>query len=310
MIKYSAMTDDDPGFPYFSKLPTELRLIIWRGCLPRRICELDIPQDDCVFRTPNRDSVPCNLRQTSFANTCPPVISRVCRESRQVAFENGGNAELWHEIPEDKRWVAWNDWNETQWWRDRARDSAHLHWDSSYEVDFASSGDPLQFLAWHAAHMSGRCSFMEKTLTFPHAYEYLYDWSELQRGWRTLGSTKELLALRQLPQCLVVVDLFMVHADFASAASTGLFGLLGDALVQVIDAADEKRIDTLFALAEESERIYPVTARQNFRRESLGTVTQRLKDKLRKNYRAEDLVQSMRPAYMFCLCTVRCNRVG
>ncbi|KAL3703665.1 hypothetical protein TMatcc_010854, partial [Talaromyces marneffei ATCC 18224] len=78
-------------FHFFPKLPIELRLQIWRLCLPQRVYEKDNPFYPIVFRLLDDDGPsPCLLHQTTEANRRPPVITRVCRESRIVAQENGG----------------------------------------------------------------------------------------------------------------------------------------------------------------------------------------------------------------------------
>lgn len=78
------------AFHPFRKLPTELRLIIWRLCLPRRVHQLENPLDEFLFNVPREDAPsPCNLSSTTWINGRPPVITRVCRESRAVAFETG-----------------------------------------------------------------------------------------------------------------------------------------------------------------------------------------------------------------------------
>ncbi|KAL7916397.1 hypothetical protein GGI35DRAFT_432953 [Trichoderma velutinum] len=61
-------------FPYFSRLPPELRCLIWELALPVQI-----------FR-PFRYLQPSFLEWTSVI---PPPISHVCRESRYIAHKNG-----------------------------------------------------------------------------------------------------------------------------------------------------------------------------------------------------------------------------
>ncbi|MCJ1310399.1 hypothetical protein MMC25_004063 [Agyrium rufum] len=299
-------------FHLFSKLPAELRLAIWRECLPHRVCELDVPIANIVFNLDYEALSPCKLSRTSDINACPPVISRVCRESRGVAFETGGYAESWPNIPEDVHWLSWNDWNSRLWWRDRARDSAHINWTPSYNADFESVGDPLKFLAWHTAKMSGCSSLMEKFLTYGSLRKWLPTPPRVQHNQALLNPLvmEDFKALERLPKCRVVVRMIIAHAEFENAASTGLFGLLGDACVQIVEVMDERRIDALFALAEESERKYQVTIGQDFQRLSVESIKQELKDHLLWKYHSESIGQLLRPAYMFRLCTAMCNQVG
>lgn len=81
-------------FPLFQRLPTELRDEIWRMCLPRRVIELDFPLAEIVFDIWDHDPIlsPCRLGRSVYLNTSPPLITRICRESRRVAFEHGRTA--------------------------------------------------------------------------------------------------------------------------------------------------------------------------------------------------------------------------
>lgn len=79
-------------FDFFSQLPAELRLLIWRLCLPNRVVELDYPWGQSVNFDPLLP--PCRSTRTTDLNRQAPVITRVCRESRLVAFETGGYRDL------------------------------------------------------------------------------------------------------------------------------------------------------------------------------------------------------------------------
>ncbi len=72
-----------------------------------------------------------------------------------------------------------------------------------------------------------------------------------------------------MPSWMVVMRVTVIHADFATAASTGLFGLLGDAPVLLVDVFDEARIKALWKLAEKCEPRELVTVCQGFLSENL-----------------------------------------
>lgn len=78
-------------------------------------------------------------------NGRPPVISRVCRESREVAFETGNVPVFSEDIPLDAQWSSGN--SVTDPWLDHARDSVHLNWTPVYEADYISNGSLLHCLA-------------------------------------------------------------------------------------------------------------------------------------------------------------------
>jgi hypothetical protein len=104
--------------PLFLRLPAELRRAIWRQCLPHRVMDLDIPDKDEV-------GTYCQLCGTTFLNTIPPIITRVCLASRKVALENGGvqGKDDYRNAPS---WSANND-NRRQWFSP-ATDIVHLNW--------------------------------------------------------------------------------------------------------------------------------------------------------------------------------------
>lgn len=61
----------------------------------------------------------------------------------------------------------------------------------------------------------------------------------------TVGPTKT-----RSSDWLVVMQFIVVHSRFEAAAATGLFGLLGDGPVQIVNVAEEARVDAFFDLAE------------------------------------------------------------
>jgi len=69
---------------------------------------------------------------------------------------------------------------------------------------------------------------------------------------------KDLAALRQMASWLVVVQTVVVHCDRGKVATRGLFGLLCDAPVQIVDVAEVCRVEALFQLARDCEDRYRV----------------------------------------------------
>jgi hypothetical protein len=117
----------------------------------------------------------------------------------------------------------------------------------------------------------------------------------------------DLEILSRFQKWRVVMRVIVVHSDPRTAAETGLFGLLGDARVQIFDVSDQTRIEALFDFAEKCERQNPVTIAQNFHRESTDAVEQKLKTVIIEQFQSEELAAAMRPAVMFRLCTRMCN---
>lgn len=110
----------DNSFHYFTRLPLELRRLIWEHCLPYRIAELDIP----AFLLDGEESrQACLPEYTTHQNAQLPVIAFVNSESRQVALEEG-------------RWVQGQETTSKQLiWVQPRRDVLHLNWTRmSYDV--------------------------------------------------------------------------------------------------------------------------------------------------------------------------------
>lgn len=287
-------------FHLFPKLPTELRLEIWRLCLPQRVCEKDQPFHEIVFKNSDyRVRSVCLLYQTTEVNGRPPVITRVCAESRTVALKTGSFFQFSHNTdnmvqnprPSSAQWES--DTSISTAWFDHTRDSIHLNWHPSYEEDFIYKGAPLGSLAWDASQAAAGGSFF---------IEYFQD-------FYTLSSVLSD-ALKQLPTWMVVMRVVVIHIEDSIGASTGLFGLLGDSRVQLVDPSDEKRINALFNLAEKCEPYDLVTTRQDFHRDSATSVQQKLRDVIVATFGSEELLPRLRPVIMFRLCTEMCNRVG
>lgn len=308
-------TPERTTFHLFAQLPAELRLAIWRQCVPHRVYELDAPVADLLFPdlagiSPAR--TPCNLGRTTYRNGRPPIISRVCRESRAVAFETGGPLEFSEEMPLDARWVSGTIAIDP--WLDRVRDSVHLNWAPSCEAQYSSHGNPLRCLAWGAGRVARGGSLMVDYFVdmFPPRGQFppAGGVSTAPNHSRNPEASRAMDVLGQLPSWMVVMRVLIVHADFGTAAATGLFGLLGDAPVQVIDVTDEARVNALLDLAERSERNGQVAARQDFHLDSVELMKQTLTDVIVTTFGSEKVVPPMRPAVMFRLCTDMCNHLG
>ncbi|OTB03391.1 hypothetical protein M426DRAFT_12543 [Hypoxylon sp. CI-4A] len=83
-------------FSRFPDLPAELRLLIWRFALPRRVFEIrretvSIKQDGEADVTKELDHEPWRLRSSDLVAVllAPPALLSVCRESRRFALRSG-----------------------------------------------------------------------------------------------------------------------------------------------------------------------------------------------------------------------------
>lgn len=207
-------------FSLFPRLPTEVRLAIWRECLPSRVIELDIPDNELVGKT----GTSCQLWHTTSRNKRPPVITRVCRESRRVAFENGFEAER---DPDAPGWLAANSSSGILWFTP-STDIIHLNWWTGYCGLYDSTGNPIPFFLWLAAKASGGAS-IAADLVHPFEDEY------------TGGYTNEMFALLEgRKDYLVCLKMVSIHVPMDRAIDSGLFGRLGEEPIKVVDALDDE----------------------------------------------------------------------
>jgi hypothetical protein len=304
-------------FHSFPRLPIELREEIWRFCLPHRVSEMDYPIDWMVYgSSDSKVKLPCSLRSTSICNARPPLLATVCRESRRVALRSGNWSSVLEEEsgdrPPEADWEAGNIVIDN-YWRDPSRDSAHLNWTTSYEVElyYSDDGHPLHSLVWEAKLVNGSASIMLDYMSDSLIEREPFD-KPITRVLQSLPESfrkeqQDLAALRLLPEWLVVVRIVVIHLDSTQAARTGLFGLLGDKFVQVVDAT-LPLASQLYDLAEACEsRASTVTAAQDFARMSANDMNAMVKRVALKRYFDHELSKRMRAAIMFRLCTKMCN---
>lgn len=304
------MATTENVFHRFLQLPLEMREDIWSYCLPYRVCEMDClimcePEwsDDWECGTP------CRLDHTSQVNQSPPLITRVCRESRLVAFRAGGlfrRGDRLSDAAQRYRFVY------NFMWQDPARDMAHSNW--TPEANTMCGGPlrekaPLSYLVRQASHLSGPASLMAgilRSASLP-SHSRLFGGTE-RHPILTVEEKLDLELLKKLPVGFVVMRVIVVHCTSKAAAQRGHFGLLGDARVQVVDIAEQTKVNTLFDWAESCER--HATVAQDFRRDGEWTVPlmeQRLKARIERTYHDKQLTSALRPAIMFRLCTQNCN---
>lgn len=279
----------ETSFAQFPKLPVELRLMIWRECLPHRMVEMDYPLPDNVFdkNTPP----PCQLERTTTLNGLPPVITRVCRESRAVALETATPPSSPLDIPDE---AEWGSSTATCPWLDFTRDSEHLNWTPVYEAEWGCTGNALQSLAWSVTHCSRGGSLMLESFAYP--------------SYWGLSVSERVDILGQLSSWLVVTDMVVVHTDMKTGAKTGLFGLLGDAPIQIVEVSDEAKLNIYYDLVEACDFKGQVAIPQ--RRKSPDSQREYAKAAITHFFGTEKVLPPMKPAIMFRLCPEACNHRG
>jgi hypothetical protein len=120
-------------------------------------------------------------------------------------------------------------------------------------------------------------------------------------------------AIQQLRNGVVVMQIVVVHTTFEAAADTGLFGLLGDACIQLVDVSDEARLNAFYDFAEkcESKAKGFVSRPQDFRRQSPESVRKTLTEKLADTFWSQPAqnLPPLSPVIMFRFCSRWCNHV-
>jgi hypothetical protein len=324
-------------FHPFPQLPLELREEIWRLCLPHRVYEIDdikawIDWENTGLKS---EEYPCSFVSNKRSNIRPPLLTRVCRESRRIAFVSG----RWISVLRWRDGRSWDtpceaDWNtgnviDSGCWEDTSRrDSAHMNWSSCYDIDCGPvdpPDHPLTSLAEEALRLNGTASFML------YAMNDSWERHSPNGSWHWRISTavtdnppiffrppevtpvpqreQNLAALRLLPEWLVVVKIVVIHLDLGRAADSGLFGLLGDEIVQVVDAA-LPLASRLYELAEYCERgASAIKPAQDFTRMSWNDMDALVKRTAFENLEDDEIGKRLRPAILFRLCTEMCNHV-
>lgn len=205
-------------FHLFPNLPTELRLMIWEICLPSRIFELEcpVPRDigpnDCILYWPTRQ------------NWQPPVLARVCRESRTVALENGFVDNMRY-CP---RWFCPTRDIPVQWTLPAdipdfgIQDDTYLTLDPFHYADELDTKRPIGLSARRVLELYPK--------PVPPGLSPAYmDWDLFEKNRRDTY--------------FVMVQAVTIHVSAELGRQSGPFGLLGDEHIQLVAATDD---DTIF----------------------------------------------------------------
>lgn len=222
-------------FHRFPDLPKEIRDEIWRLCLPHRVVELDWPDFEWYFSNgyptwllpldDTRDKPqtwPCRLTPTSRINCAPPIISRLCHESRTLALKTG---HLQTQTGTE-RWVSFRLKTE-RFWVDRDRDVLHLHW------------HPFLYgpVAWNPLDP------VEHLMSMSHSTAAVSICADLLDAIEQPKRQAIMRLLEHRPRWSICGALVVIHVtDEAAAVESGLWGTLGEERVVLVDGADVERL--------------------------------------------------------------------
>ncbi|CAK7237877.1 hypothetical protein SBRCBS47491_010186 [Sporothrix bragantina] len=260
-------------FHLFSALPYEIRSAIWELCLPHRVEEIEPPIQN--LRWPY---IVCALDAAYMANRRPPAISRVCRESRTIVLKTGESYTHFadalrsrfdlppHRLGEfaDNYYVPVDTTRyqpsytcfpcdgelesvDNAMWTQPGRLTLHLNHTEDHQDPFDAQitwelEEPVAKLLFRAKHLRATSVSIMADLILPFCE------NNLRIG--PVIHVSMIRALRRAPSYNAVVLHVPVHLKSAVAArQSGLFGLLGDAPLQLVNpATDWARIEQFKAL--------------------------------------------------------------
>ncbi|KAF4551769.1 Hypothetical protein D9617_12g036590 [Elsinoe fawcettii] len=229
------------GFPRFPDLPLELRLQIWRYCLPCRIVELDTP----VAPRFKHD------HKISRANTSWPCLVGVCREAREVAFESGGiechpitYADEKHpndrgDLPREPHRMVWID---------RRQDCFYLDYTGPEDVldEVYPDSDRFLYAIHHASHSKDSAPAISDWTIRSYESRCYDDPDARPYEWKCTRREFANILLRAPAWRVVIMSPVYVFCD--KSKTDGLFGVLGDAPVQLVNVNDETKLDAYRSL--------------------------------------------------------------
>lgn len=219
-----------PEFRLFGSLPAELRIKIWKFCLPHRVAEINHPRWLGQGKT-------CKGGWTSKQNNKPPAIAYVNWEARHVALKSAREGSAIG--PENEFHPTWGSWFQ------KDLDSVLLYRpddgeevSSSLLIDYRFSEGLLKELknnSYGTAIRTGKSSATELRLTEFESDEGMQ--SAPKNGW---------------DEPMIVMEAVTIHAKKEDVLAAQLFGKLADEPIQLVDPFDGELLDEYRQLAVKS----------------------------------------------------------
>lgn len=209
-------------FTCFPQLPTELRILIWEFCIPRRVVEIRTPRDQVSMPTE------CSgLAWTSEQSCRPPVITRVCRESREVASKTGVLMRF------DERYV----------WLDPRHDLL-AQFDTYIKPDDEIFSVP-PFNNWPLLHQHfarGQQAVISAQTVYGFPY---FDGTSEPIPYDNLSNPLDFAEIASWKDYLVCLTIVPLHMTAAQVFESELFGATCEELVKLVDPMDTTLIQRL-----------------------------------------------------------------
>jgi hypothetical protein len=180
----------------------------------------------------------CETWSTSYDNAKQPCLSRICRESREIAFEKGGFLWTMKQFESLQEYGAFNKLHNP--WFYPGTDIVHLNWDPCYEPNWCSNKSPVPYFLMLARAAQGASIMAPLLQCFEKIYGYV--------SGHPIGLDHESLAyLGGMNEYKVSLLAVSIHATEAQVIESGLFENLA-APIQLIDTSDEATIHRMYKL--------------------------------------------------------------
>ncbi|TPX17569.1 uncharacterized protein E0L32_012132 [Thyridium curvatum] len=206
------------SFTCFPQLPNEVRIIIWKFCIPRRIIDIawlgSVNNYVGIFR---REQI-----SMAYRSLRAPVITRVCSESRKVVVQEGGHMHIINRGGSHYIWInpKYDMFQEIQRW------TGNYPYTSLYRTERTRQLHSTEPISWLAC---------EKDDTGTH-----------QLDIDALMPPDQQPGMRE--QIFVRILIEFVHGPYAQATKTGLFGLTGEEHSIFVDLGDTAKLQRLVQL--------------------------------------------------------------
>lgn len=237
-------------FQQFTRLPPEIRRLIWYWCLPRRIVECDILDSRMRWEHASRRDLDdhgniCECKKGFKVKNSrrPPLIRRVCREAYDVASCHGGWATTagplatWCQPGLDSMFFFHGEILRTLWYG--AYDRQHR--------DDTSRVDKLVDAFAHARRVSLPLALYHFDLYPFEAVDswWLDDWDTdvFEPQMAFLSKLAHLGRNTTVPCAIMTV---VLHVPKTQAAQSGLFGRLGEETCKLVSVYDAPEIEKYY----------------------------------------------------------------
>lgn len=168
----------------------------------------------------------------------------------------------------------------------------HLGWDLKSDIEWHYLGGPLHYLMWVAAKTDHSRIAIGLRFLYDHC---LYSSNEEGYIWKRIDLGN---LMRQVPEWTMVIDdPVIVKTDIQTAAMSGLFGLLVDSRVQIVDVDDKALMNRFLALGDVPGVTFSDTSFEEAALEDCGYLP---KD-VRHIFESEDNAPRFKVAVMFRL---------